>query len=520
MDKVTVVIPVVKGRDWDQTTDRSPLRLPDSTPYVVAVHDDPGEWASAMNQAVEVADTDLVILGGPTTWFEKTPEAVELLADLCWDVDVTYGNFVQWIDGQPYHSAPGEQFCPHRLRLENYLPPYACVRKSKFLEVGGMTTGYWDLWNRMLDAGARFKYVPEAISARDGVYEDASEAPTPSQPQATFYYQSTPGTAYWRCMVPARHLPGQAMFNLPKRGVQDGRLVLPNHHGAAVFQFAGNLEHLAIIRYMQGQGIRVLLEVDDTYLHWHPQYMKRAGWNRDMDGGPGFSVECHRRTAEVVDGVICTTDLLAKQYRKLNPNVFVCGNQIDPADWAEPEKPDDGKFRIGWFASASHREDGLLPYRALEWASAQPDVEVVMIGTGVAGGIDKDTKQRTVKPLYKFPFKHIPWSNDFGVYRKFMQELDIGICPVKPTPWAMCRSDLKALEYGMAQAYPVVSDVPPYDTVDVPKAKTPKDWLRIIQQLVADRDGTRQKAREWREYVLANRTIHQNIHLWEAAVAG
>lgn len=507
-DKVTVVIPVLKGRDWNK--ERS-LHLPDGTPYVIAEYDEPDEWASAMNQGVEAADTDLVILSSPETWFERLEgEAVDLLTNLAWDCDVTYGNFVQWQDGEPRASIPGEMFCAHRLRLENYLPPYACVRKQKFLEVGGINSGLWDLWIRMLDAGARFKYVPEAVSARDGAYEDASgRPPGPPEPQATFYYQSTPGTAYWRCLVPSRHLPGVAVFNLPKRVVTDGKLSMPGHRGTAVFQFAGNLEHMAVIRHLQTLGHRVLLEVDDTYAHWHPGQMKKAGWTEKTEGN-NYSVECHRATAKVVDGVIVTTETLAKQYRKLNENVFVCGNQIDPADWPELEKPDDGKFRIGWFASGSHAEDGRLIERACDWASSQPDVEIQMIGTGATKG----------KPWYSFPFMHRPWSNDFGVYRRFLMELDVGLCPVKPTPWAVCRSDLKTLEYGMAQAYPVVSDVPPYETVDVPHAKTPKDFLRIVQELVRNRDETKEKARKWREYVLRERTIQANIGLWRQAVAG
>ena len=88
------------------------------------------------------------------------------------------------------------------------------------------------------------------------------------------------------------------------------------------------------------------------------------------------------------------------------------------------------------------------------------------------------------------------------------------------TPWAICRSDLKALEFGMAGAYPVVSDTPPYETVDVPKASTSKDFLRVVQELVEDKEGTRRRAREWREYVLKNRTVQANIDRWREAVSG
>ncbi len=199
-------------------------------------------------------------------------------------------------------------------------------------------------------------------------------------------------------------------------------------------------------------------------------------------------------------------------YRPLNPNVYVAPNQVDPADWPEPEKPDDGVFRIGWFASASHRDDERLIVRAMEWASKQPDVEIVLIGLGVTGG----------RPWYKFPFKHRVWSNDLSVYKKFLTELDVGLAPVVPTPWAVCRSDLKALEYAMAGALPIVSDVPPYEGCEIPgiiHCPDAKAFLRAVQWAVANKDEVRQLAREARDYVSAERSVEANIDRWREAIA-
>ncbi len=502
----TVIIPAERGKEWNK--ERATF-LPPGTPYLIAEHDE-GEFHSAVNDGVKAAGTPLVVISAQDVWFEREPEAVEFFTDLCWNADVTYGKIVKWQGDEPKYLLESNYFCPHRLTRENYLPPIACVRRDKFLEHGGITSGFWDLWSRMSDQGARFKYVPEAITARDGDYEDPSPLPEPHELLATFYHQSTPGTTYWRCLLPARELPGQAIFAGPVRlEGKDGKIVLPQHAGTAVFQFTGSEEAHVLLKWMREQGIRVLAEVDDNYTRWFPWQMKPAGWGKKIGDAP-FTVEGHLATVEMLDGVICASEYLAKQYRPYNKNVYVCPNQIDPDDWEEPVKPDDGKFRIGWFSSGSHKGDGELIRRGLEWASRQPDVEVVMVGLGATNG----------KPSYPFPFKHVPWSNDFGVYRRFIGELDVGLAPVVASPWALCRSSLKALEYGAAGALPLVSDVPPYDDVDVPKAKTPKDFLREIQRLVGDREGTRQRAREWRDYVLRERTVKANIGLWREAVAG
>lgn len=523
-----VLIPVERGKEWNR--DRA-LSLPAGTRYTVAEHD-PGEAADAITEGVRQSPSEFVFLSAPDVWVERDPDTLTYLEDLCWNADVTYGPLIHWADGKPGWLQGQEHFCPNRLYRENYIPGVACVRRDAFLEVG-VTSGMWDFYVRAHEAGQHIKHVAEALSARDDQPPDPSPAPTPKELLATFYYQATHGTAYWRCLLPARFLPGQAIFNYPVR-VQDeeGKLQLPQQEGAAVLQFTGDESHYLLVKYLREQGVRTLVEVDDNYAHWFPEHMKRAGWARtvkdtlrevprnpeDPEAGTvmvtqGYSVEAHLNTVQEADGVICTTPYLAAQYRKHNDNVYVCGNHIDPADWPALQKPDDGVFRIGWFASASHRNDGDLIEQALRWAGKQPDVEIVMINVGVTSN----------KPWWtSFPFKHIAWSADFAVYRTFIQEMDVGLCPVVGTPWALYRSDLKALEYAMSGALPVVSDVPCYAELEMPHVrycKTPKDWLRAIQWACANRDQVKEQALECREWTLQNRTVEQNIDQWKLAVA-
>lgn len=471
----------------------------------------------AVNQAVAASATEFVLLGAPDMWLD--PAALGFLTELAWDCDVTYGN-IGWADKHELNAdgstvvegkAAGV-FCPNRLRHENYLPEVALVRRSKFLEAGGLKTGVWDLWLRLLEIGARFKSVPEAYVLRTQRYEDLSPAPVPQELVATFYHQATIGTTYWRCMLPARHLPGQVVFNEPK-AIQDGdKIEFVNHRGGtAIIQFGGDAGHHIMAAYMRDVlGLRVLLEADDDYTRPHDQ-MAGAGWGKKIKGAHPYSAEGHRKTAALVDGVIVTTETLAKRYRGLAREVFVCPNQIEPSDWVDYPKPDDGVFRIGWFASKSHLKDVRLIRRGLEWASRQPGVEVVQIGIQRTDG----------KRFWPFPYKQIGWSNDFGVYRRYLAELDVGLAPIIGDPWAVCRSDLKILEYAMAGVAPIVSAQPPYaDWVDgdlVLKAKDERGFLKAIQHLVANRDEARQMAAELKQHVLAKRTVAGNIDLWRHA---
>ena len=141
----------------------------------------------------------------------------------------------------------------------------------------------------------------------------------------------------------------------------------------------------------------------------------------------------------------------------------------------------------------------------MEWASRQKGVEVLTIG---------------LDPGWKFPRKHYPWSNDMGVYRKLIGTIDIGLAPVVQTPWAKCRSDLKALEYAMAGACPVLSDATPFDNYEGAcyRAKTAKDFTNVVKDLVGNPAEAAKIAAEARTHVLAHRTIQGNVGLWAEAI--
>jgi glycosyltransferase involved in cell wall biosynthesis len=327
---------------------------------------------------------------------------------------------------------------------------------------------------------------------------------TPVAHRATFYCQSTPVTTYLRCELPARYLPGKVM-----RGAamidNDTTVDFPEQSGAAVFQFAGNAMEALQVMFLKDRGVRVLMESDDNYFTVAPS-MKNTGWVKEKRAGP-FSLDGHATILKHVDGCIVTTEFLAKQYRKHNPNVYVAPNSIDPLDWPELVKKDDGVLRIGWFASRSHTEDAKLVYRALEWASRQPNVEVWTAG---------------YDPKWRFPHGHFPWM-DLPKLRERLAYLDIGVAPVKSTPWALCRSDLKAIEKAFAGAALVLSDVAPYDLFtdneNCLKAKDAREFYERIRHLVQNRDEVKQLAQAGRKYVTEERLITQQIDKWRDAVA-
>ena len=449
-----------------------------------------------------LADDDLMafVQGDP---FDHCPDIdIFLLLDHPTDGFRALGDYtyVSGGDGRPHHDG-----IPVAKRYEDWLgkPWPGCVRfapGAQFVVTGRDIKRHPKAFYRRLLHVMHEDWNPWILERLwPAIFE------VPRALRATFYCQATPVTTYLRCELPARYLPGKVSRECTV-AQDDTDFWFPDHQGAAVFQFAGDWAwHLTMLA-LQQKGHRVLLESDDNYFTVAPS-MKNTGWAKEKKDGP-HSLSGHASILKTVDAAIVTTEFLAKQYRKHVKDVFVCPNAIDPLDWPPLEKPDDGILRIGWFASNSHKEDGPLVARALEWASRQKDVEVLAMG---------------YHPPWRFPHLQLQWA-DLPLYRQRMAMLDIGVAPVKSTPWALCRSDLKAIEKGYAGAALVLSDVAPYDLFtdgeNCLKARTPKDFLRRIQHLVQNRDEVKQLGQAARDYVARERLITQQVHKWAEAVDG
>lgn len=336
-----------------------------------------------------------------------------------------------------------------------------------------------------------------------------------AEPKATWFRQASPGTYFWRCVVPARELPGQVLnFTFADLAEKDDKFIFPRVKGTVIWQFAGNATTGTLLRGMQTeQGIRVLMEIDDSYRHV-PEYGMYGGWQQTFDRSSedNYSFEAHVELCKFVDGLIVSTPDLAELYSDLNDNIYICPNSIEPNDWLASEKKDDGILRIGWGASHSHRTDAPLVRRALKWAADQPNVEVWVFGIGdKVGG-------------YKFPgaVKRAPWTDDLASYRAAISRCDIHICPLVETKWSRYKSDLKALEGAMAGAWPIVSTATPYKPWHdrTMTCTTAKDWQEAIRWAVRHRDEIPKLAQEAKDYVLAERQISQSIHTWEEAISG
>lgn len=332
---------------------------------------------------------------------------------------------------------------------------------------------------------------------------------------ATWWRQATPGTTYWRCTVPAKALPGKVM-QLRNTSLLDqpGGVELVGQEGASIWQFPGNATRALIMAHVQEEQIaKVIVEVDDNYLLPAPQIPGFQGqWQRNFDTSPEdrYSHQAHASICRWVDAIIVSTPTLAEKYAVITAvPIHVCPNSVDLDDFPSlDKKPEDLRLRIGYAGSPSHLFDVKLIHRALSWASDQRHAEVWKLGLGLTE--------------WKFRHKEFPWTDDLNEYRRNLQVLDVGLCPVKRSAWHDCKSDIKAIEYALAGALPIVqADSPCFAGWPdvVPSATTETEWRKIVKWAVTHPDEVRELAKKAYQHVLETKLIGQHIHKWREAIA-
>jgi glycosyltransferase involved in cell wall biosynthesis len=326
---------------------------------------------------------------------------------------------------------------------------------------------------------------------------------------ATWWAQGNPPTRYVRCEHPAKVLGGQVRN--PDLPGWSGLDLLDINEGVAIWQILCNFARLAHVRRMLSHGIPVYAEVDDDYTRWD-EGVANAAWTAGMPDTPiQASVELHRRASTLVEGIICSTPRLADVYSELNPNVSVCPNSVDPDDWDEPVERDDDTFTIIWMASASHRVDQRIIGKALEWAAKQEGVKVYVVGSAIQS----------------LDLVRLPWMASLEEYRETMVRIapDVGVCPLRDTSFSRGKSDLKALDYAMAGAMPIISKLDPYAPWQplvgeaCLEAQSVEEWFEALRWCVENRDTVRVMAQAAREHVLANRTIEATRQTWADAIS-
>ena len=292
-----------------------------------------------------------------------------------------------------------------------------------------------------------------------------------------------------------------------------------------------------LIKFLKSLGIVVIVDLDDYWLptREHPIH------DIIVQNNINKKIVANLKEASYVT---TTTKIFADEISKINKNVFVYPNAINPDEkqFQEPTLESD-RIRVGWLGGSSHLYDlMLLEGFVNKLGNLNSGIQYVLCGFDTRGTITEinkqtgEQKQRPIKPeetvwvkyekiftdnysivdkdyqkfLNEFrdeeydtditlPYRRV-WTKPVNSYATNYSKFDISLAPIKNHIFNRMKSQLKVIEAGFYKKALIASEVGPY-TIDlkhclkngeftdgnallVSEVRNHSDWVKSIKKLV------------------------------------
>jgi glycosyltransferase involved in cell wall biosynthesis len=334
-----------------------------------------------------------------------------------------------------------------------------------------------------------------------------------------------------RCLLPlqANGWDGDVTSIVPQQKTPENKTQAAIHSDIVVFHRPESPDKLKLARHLKSLGKKIVYDNDDTYKDENSvklnAYMTEERVKHGMKMIGGMADEFIREA----DLVTCSTQYLADEYKKINPNVKVLPNMIDPFFFDEPLRNEGDKVRIGITGSVGLTSDLDVLVPIFRYYENDPRVQLVFFS------LNKDPS-KLIREIYQGEyailesFKDLEWIPLVQVdqYYQTLNELrlDFQIIPRQDNYFNRCKSNIKFLESSMlevpciAQGFPDGKSpyqVNPEDAKHMLIANTFEDWIKHIEDLIENKDKRIEIGKNAREYVEENYDINKHANLWENA---
>jgi glycosyltransferase involved in cell wall biosynthesis len=293
----------------------------------------------------------------------------------------------------------------------------------------------------------------------------------------------------------------------------------------------------ALIQKLNDMGIVTIDDIDD---YWMPTK------EHPIHDVIRFNKINEKITAnlKVAKYVTTTTTIFADEIRKLNKNVVIFPNAINPKEpqFREPT-PESDRLRIGWLGGSSHLHDlQLLDQSFSKLTQYKDNLQFVLCGFDTRGSVTEinqqtgEHKKRDILPhetvwaqyekiftqnyttvsedykkyLNTFTPEGYPnemnepylrvWTKPVQSYAKNYSKFDVSLAPIKNHIFNRMKSQLKVIESGFYKKAIIASNLGPY-TIDlkhcldngnfvdgnallVDENRNHSDWAKFIEKLV------------------------------------
>jgi glycosyltransferase involved in cell wall biosynthesis len=295
-----------------------------------------------------------------------------------------------------------------------------------------------------------------------------------------------------------------------------------------------------LLKDLKSMGIVTIVDIDD---YWLPT-MEHPIYRIIVQDKINEKIVANLKEASFVT---TTTELFANEIRKVNKNVIVLPNAIDPNEgqFRTKTEPSD-KIRVGWLGGSSHLHDLKLldGFVSKIGKELNDKIQYVLCGFDTRGSvteINRQTGEKTQRPIkpeetvwkkyeeiftdnyriiddnykkYLMEFKegdlsssiHLPyqrvWTKPVSSYAMNYSKFDVSLAPIKNHIFNRMKSQLKVIEAGFHKKAIIASEVGPY-TIDlkhclkngefvdgnamlVQENRNHGDWAKFIKKLVTN----------------------------------
>lgn len=265
--------------------------------------------------------------------------------------------------------------------------------------------------------------------------------------------------------------------------------------------------------------IKIIYDMDDALHLVTPDNPFYYGVKKDLNS----VTEILRYADEVTVSTPKMAEYAATLY---SGKITILPNTYNPQEWDYPRVKREG-IRIGFAGGAPHVSDLLEVIPAIRELQDTCNVKFLIMGFG-------ETDYRTWYKHYRYiasdealkdlldldklladiVFEWVPFV-DFTIYPQVLNNmaLDIGICPLKDTPFNQCRSAIKAMEYNLSGAIALASNVGAYADEPTSTLVHRKEWLTELQSIIMNKDKYKETQQLQLQWLKDNREISTQIEL-------
>lgn len=290
-------------------------------------------------------------------------------------------------------------------------------------------------------------------------------------------------------------------------------VVIPEDCEAVLLQRPTNKVLVETIPFLQKEGIRVVVDIDDDLAAVSPRH---PGWQvLHTRSDTGQSWDAVIQACKWADMVVASTPALVERYAPHGRGVVV-RNRL-PDHFFDAELQVEKSVHVGWAGGVMSHPDDLSVVGA---SLAQLACDVLIVGPVPIDMTTGEEDWKRSRRLLGTDRVTYTGAVEFDCWIPAISQIHVGMAPLEMTRFNYAKSYLKPLEYSAAKVPFVASGTPEYLLLGAGLiANRPKDWRVQLKRLLESEALREEEVARNYEIAQKNR-LSLHVDEWESAWFG